>query len=134
MPPALQLSEAEKADLIAQGRKPHWRFKLDHRVIKWTDLVRGESHIDCASLSDPVLQREDGSWLYTLPSVVDDIDLGVTSPGDSLEGTELVIAVPSLSSSELASADTLTITVQGGASASPSTSLNIVRVITGTGG
>lgn len=75
---ALQLSEDEKAQLIAQGRKPHWRFKLDHRVIKWTDLVRGDSHIDCASLSDPVLQREDGSWLYTLPSVVDDIDLGVT--------------------------------------------------------
>jgi len=75
---ALQLSEEDKAQLIAQGRKPHWRFKLDHRIIKWTDLVRGDSHIDCASLSDPVLQREDGSWLYTLPSVVDDIDLGVT--------------------------------------------------------
>jgi glutamyl-tRNA synthetase len=75
---ALQLSEEEKAQLIAQGRKPHWRFKLDHRIIKWTDLVRGDSHIDCASLSDPVLQREDGSWLYTLPSVVDDIDLRVT--------------------------------------------------------
>lgn len=75
---ALQLSEAEKADLIAQGRKPHWRFKLDHRLVHWNDLVRGESKIDCASLSDPVLQREDGSWLYTLPSVVDDIDLHVT--------------------------------------------------------
>lgn len=62
-----------------------------------------------------------------------DIDLGAVSPGDSLEGAELVIAVPSLSASELASADTLTITVQGGASATPSTSLNIVRVITGTG-
>ncbi len=46
--------------------------------MRWTDLVRGESHIDCASLSDPVLVREDGSYLYTLPSVVDDIDLGVT--------------------------------------------------------
>ena len=75
---ALQLSDEDKAQLIGQGRKPHWRFKLDHRTIKWSDLVRGESHIDCASLSDPVLQREDGSWLYTLPSVVDDIDLGVT--------------------------------------------------------
>jgi glutamyl-tRNA synthetase len=46
--------------------------------VRWVDLVRGASHIDCASLSDPVLQREDGSYLYTLPSVVDDIDLGVT--------------------------------------------------------
>ena len=44
----------------------------------WTDLIRGEAHIDCASLSDPVLIREDGSFLYTLPSVVDDIDLEIT--------------------------------------------------------
>jgi glutamyl-tRNA synthetase len=49
--------------------------------VRWNDLVRGESHIDCASLSDPVLQREDGSYLYTftsVTSVVDDVDLGVT--------------------------------------------------------
>ena len=47
-------------------------------MVRWDDAVRGSSHIDCASLSDPVLRREDGSYLYTLPSVVDDIDLGVT--------------------------------------------------------
>ena len=75
---ALKLTAEEKAAFIAQGRQPHWRFQLDHRTVTWSDLVRGESHIDCASLSDPVLRREDGSWLYTLPSVVDDIDLGVT--------------------------------------------------------
>ncbi len=75
---ALRLGEAERASLEAQGRKPHWRFKLEARVVDWNDAVRGPSHIDCASLSDPVLVREDGSYLYTLPSVVDDIDLGVT--------------------------------------------------------
>ena len=75
---ALSLNDEDRARLTAEGRKPHWRFKLDHRTIEWTDLVRGSSHIDCASLSDPVLIREDGSYLYTLPSVVDDIDLGVT--------------------------------------------------------
>ena len=75
---ALKLTEDERQALITDGRRPHWRFKLDNRVVAWTDLVRGESHIDCASLSDPVLMREDGSWLYTLPSVVDDIELGVT--------------------------------------------------------
>ena len=47
-------------------------------IVRWDDIVRGESHIDCASLSDPVLIREDGTYLYTLPSVVDDIDFGVT--------------------------------------------------------
>jgi glutamyl-tRNA synthetase len=75
---ALSLTGAERARLEADGRRPHWRFRLDHRTVAWADLVRGDSHIDCASLSDPVLVREDGSYLYTLPSVVDDIDLGVT--------------------------------------------------------
>src|SRR5580698_7671270 len=67
---ALALSGPERARLEAEGRRPHWRFKLDHEIVRWSDLVRGESHIDCASLSDPVLLREDGSYLYTLPSVV----------------------------------------------------------------
>ena len=75
---ALNLTEADRAALEAEGRRPHWRFLLDHRVVAWTDLVRGESHVDCASLSDPVLVRADGSYLYTLPSVVDDAEVGVT--------------------------------------------------------
>jgi glutamyl-tRNA synthetase len=76
---ALRLSTDDQARLAAEGRQPHWRFLLDHRTVTWTDLVRGEQAIDCASLSDPVLVRADGSYLYTLPSVVDDIDLGVTA-------------------------------------------------------
>ncbi|HXW71584.1 MAG TPA: glutamate--tRNA ligase [Methylocella sp.] len=69
---ALRLASAERARFESEGRRPHWRFKLDHETICWNDLVRGECHIDCASLSDPVLVREDGTYLYTLPSVVDD--------------------------------------------------------------
>ena len=75
---ALRLGDADRAALEAQGRSPHWRFKLEPTVVRWDDAVRGPSHIDCASLSDPVLKRENGGYLYTLPSVVDDIDLGVT--------------------------------------------------------
>jgi glutamyl-tRNA synthetase len=75
---ALRLSADERAALEASGRKPHWRFRLEPTTVRWDDIVRGESHIDCASLSDPVLRREDGTYLYTLPSVVDDIDFGVT--------------------------------------------------------
>ncbi|MGH6800424.1 MAG: glutamate--tRNA ligase, partial [Methylocella sp.] len=75
---ALALSGPERARLEAEGRRPHWRYKLDHEIVRWTDLVRGESHIDCASLSDPVLLREDGTYLYTLPSVVDDIEQKIT--------------------------------------------------------
>jgi glutamyl-tRNA synthetase len=75
---ALKLTAEERARLEAEGRKPHWRFRLDHCVMEWRDLVRGPSHVDMASLSDPVLVRADGSYLYTLPSVVDDMDLGIT--------------------------------------------------------
>jgi glutamyl-tRNA synthetase len=75
---ALALSDAERGALEAEGRRPHWRFRLDHaRPIEWDDLVRGPQRFDPALLSDPVVRREDGSWLYMLPSVVDDVDLGV---------------------------------------------------------
>jgi glutamyl-tRNA synthetase len=75
---ALKLTPEERARLEAEGRKPHWRFKLESRDVVWDDLVRGRQPVDAASLSDPVLVRADGTYLYTLPSVVDDIDLGVT--------------------------------------------------------
>lgn len=75
---ALNLTEQERLALEAQGRKPHWRFKLDNRTVEWVDLIRGPQHIDTTNLSDPVLVREDGTYLYTLPSVVDDIDFGIT--------------------------------------------------------
>jgi glutamyl-tRNA synthetase len=75
---ALKLTADERAALEAEGRKPHWRFKLDARVVEWHDLIRGPQHTDLTSQSDPVLVREDGSYLYTLPSVIDDIDFGVT--------------------------------------------------------
>lgn len=62
------------------GRAPHWRFLLDHnRSIEWPDLVRGRQQFDPAKLSDPVVRREDGSWLYLLPSVIDDVALNVTT-------------------------------------------------------
>ncbi len=76
---ALALTDADRARLAAEGRRPHWRFRLDTgRVIAWDDGVRGPSHIDPASLSDPIVRREDGGWLYLLPSVIDDADMGVT--------------------------------------------------------
>ncbi|MGV7031986.1 glutamate--tRNA ligase [Methylobacterium symbioticum] len=75
---ALSLTAEQRAAYEAEGRRPHWRFKLEARTVAWDDLVRGPAHVDCASLSDPVLIRADGTYLYTLPSVVDDIDLGIT--------------------------------------------------------
>ncbi|MCB1351925.1 MAG: glutamate--tRNA ligase [Rhodobacteraceae bacterium] len=74
---ALRLTEAEKARLRAE-RPGHWRFRLDHTRISWADGILGEVSIDAASVSDPVLIRGDGQMLYTLASVVDDLETGVT--------------------------------------------------------
>ncbi len=75
---ALALTPAERARYEAEGRQPHWRFKLEPGAIAWRDAVQGDKHFEGAHLSDPVLLRADGRPLYTLSSVVDDIELGVT--------------------------------------------------------
>ena len=77
LPPVYERQEADPP--VPDGRSPHWRFRLEHdRPIGWADLIRGEQKFDPKLLSDPVVRREDGSWLYLLPSVIDDVDLGVT--------------------------------------------------------
>jgi glutamyl-tRNA synthetase len=75
---ALALSQSDREALEAQGRKPHWRFKMNAAEITWTDLIRGPVTFDGGHLGDPVLVREDGVFLYTLASVVDDIDFQIT--------------------------------------------------------
>jgi glutamyl-tRNA synthetase len=75
---ALALTAEDCAKLEASGKRPHWRFKLSQKKVAWKDLIRGEVEIDTAHLSDPVLIREDGRFLYTLPSVVDDVDFAIT--------------------------------------------------------
>ena len=76
---ALELTDDQRAAKKAEGVAPHWRFKLDHdEAISWEDGVRGTAKFDPAQLSDPVIRRADGSWLYMLPSTVDDIDMRIT--------------------------------------------------------
>jgi glutamyl-tRNA synthetase len=85
---ALGLSGEDREKLEAEGKRPHWRFLLPNfesdplqprrTEVHWDDLVRGRQTVDLSSLSDPVLIREDGTWLYTMPSVVDDIEMGIT--------------------------------------------------------
>jgi len=72
------LEPANKAKWEAEGRKPHWRFLLSRKKVGWTDMVRGPVEIDTATMSDPVLVRADGAFLYTLPSVADDIDMAIS--------------------------------------------------------
>ena len=77
LPPVYERKPADAP--VPEGRAPHWRFRLDHdSPIAWTDLIRGEQKFDPKLLSDPVIRREDGSWLYLLPSVIDDVDLRIT--------------------------------------------------------
>jgi glutamyl-tRNA synthetase len=77
LPPVYERKDPDAP--IPEGRVPHWRFKLDHDTpIEWVDLIRGPQHFDPKLLSDPVIRRADGSWLYMLPSAIDDIDMGVT--------------------------------------------------------
>jgi glutamyl-tRNA synthetase len=77
LPPVYERQAADAP--VPEGRVPHWRFKLDHATpIEWVDLIRGPQHFDPKLLSDPVIRRADGSWLYMLPSAIDDIDMGVT--------------------------------------------------------
>jgi glutamyl-tRNA synthetase len=75
---ALNLTAEDRAKLEAEGKRAHWRFKLSQKKVAWKDLIRGDVEIDTAHLSDPVLIREDGRFLYTLPSVVDDVDFKIT--------------------------------------------------------
>lgn len=85
---ALKLTDEEKQAFEAEGRKPHWRFLLPNFAenpfatqrteVQWDDLVRGKQTIDLASISDPVLIRADGTYLYTLPSVIDDVDMKIS--------------------------------------------------------
>ncbi len=85
---ALALSEADHAAKAAAGEAPHWRFLLDREApITWDDGIRGAQHFDPAKMSDPVVRRGDGSWLYLLPSVIDDVAMGIT---DVLRGEDHV--------------------------------------------
>ena len=86
----LKLTDLDKAKLEAEGRRPHWRFRLPNTdaasgllgpeptIVSWNDLIRGDQTVDIGSLSDPVLIREDGTPLYTFTSVVDDVDFAIT--------------------------------------------------------
>ncbi len=76
---ALDLSDADKDRLREERGGSHWRFKLDLERIEWTDGILGDLSIDAASVSDPVLIKDSGQFLYTLASVVDDVEMGITN-------------------------------------------------------
>ena len=74
----LNLEENDHKQYKKDGKSPHWRFKLLDEEVTWNDLIRGHCTYDMKALSDPVIMREDGRPIYTLASVVDDIDHKIT--------------------------------------------------------
>jgi glutamyl-tRNA synthetase len=77
LPPVYERKPADAP--VPDGVAPHWRFRLDHDApIIWTDMIRGDQHFEPKTMSDPVVRRADGSWLYLLPSVIDDIAMGIS--------------------------------------------------------
>ena len=85
---ALAMSDADHDAMAAEGVAPHWRFKLDHAApIEWHDGIRGPQAFEPRQISDPVVRRADGSWLYMLPSAIDDVEMGIT---DVLRGEDHV--------------------------------------------
>ena len=75
---ALHYTDNDLQKFKAEGRKPHYRFKLNPGIIEWEDIVRGHCQYEAEKLSDPIIIREDGSYLYHFPSCVDDADFGIT--------------------------------------------------------
>ncbi|MFK8033251.1 MAG: glutamate--tRNA ligase [Hyphomicrobiales bacterium] len=103
---ALKLTEEERKEFEAEGREAHWRFllpnyksdifEIERTEVHWDDVFRGPQTVDLGSMSDPVLIRADGSWLYTLPSIIDDASMGVTHVirgGDHITNTGAQIAI-----------------------------------------
>lgn len=75
---ALNETDEKRKEYESQGRRPHWRFKLNHAPIMWEDMIRGKVEFDGGKLSDPVMFREDGVVLFTFATSVDDGELGIT--------------------------------------------------------
>ncbi|MCZ6919973.1 MAG: glutamate--tRNA ligase, partial [Rickettsia endosymbiont of Ixodes persulcatus] len=75
---SLNLTEEQIKKYIEQGRKPYYRFLVNHGPISWHDMIKGEVKYDGKALSDPIVIRADGSMTYMLCSVIDDIDYDIT--------------------------------------------------------
>jgi glutamyl-tRNA synthetase len=92
----LRLTDRQRRDAEAGGKRPHWRFRLSGRTLEWKDMILGPRQAALASVSDPIVARSDGSPAGIIASVLDDIDLRTThiirgedSPGNTAVRIEL---------------------------------------------
>jgi len=75
---ALALSDYQKTQYKAAGRRPHYRFLMNDKPIIWDDMIKGKVHYEAHNIGDPILIRENGSMTYMLCSTVDDIDYDIS--------------------------------------------------------
>ena len=74
---ALKLNTVEK-DALRDNTRSYWRFLLSGKAVTWRDEIAGEINVRTSVVSDPILVKGNGQFLYTLASVIDDSDFGVT--------------------------------------------------------
>ncbi len=74
----LHLTSLQKEKYEAEGRKPHWRFKLDTKPVTWQDMIKGEMSYDLSNISDPILIRNNKTFTYMLCSATDDHNHNIT--------------------------------------------------------
>jgi glutamyl-tRNA synthetase len=86
-----ELSEADRARYIAEGRQPALRLRVPDQDITFVDLVRGEITFPAGSFPDFVVVRPGGQPLYTLVNPVDDALMGITHV---LRGEDLLSSTP----------------------------------------
>ena len=67
------LTDAQKEELRAQGRKPAIRFHVPAGELKFDDLVKGELKFDTGLIGDFVIMKSNGTPTYNFAVVIDDM-------------------------------------------------------------
>ncbi|MCF3937903.1 glutamate--tRNA ligase [Gordonia tangerina] len=86
-----ELTDQQRADFRAEGRKAVVRLRMPDHDITWDDLVRGTTTIKAGTVPDFALTRASGDPLYTLVNPVDDAMMKITHV---LRGEDLFSSTP----------------------------------------
>jgi glutamyl-tRNA synthetase len=72
------LTQNRKEELIDQGRKPSYRFKVPQTSIEFNDLIRGPIRFEGEAVGDFIIVRSSGMPAYNFAVVIDDHLMAVT--------------------------------------------------------
>jgi glutamyl-tRNA synthetase len=85
------LTDEQRADFRADGRKPVLRLRMPDEDLSWNDLVRGPTTFAAGSVPDFAITRGSGEPLYTLVNPVDDALMKITHV---LRGEDILPSTP----------------------------------------